>query len=501
MTLKELKNIGRQLTIFLSMFAGCFSSLAGRRLLLAYVKGQLSDVKRKNCEAMALKVNVPVRTLQRFLESIKWDEEKLCDRVQEIIARDHAHPEAIGIIDESGTAKSGHSTATVARQYNGNRGKVENCTVGVHLGYWAPGFKTIMNSRLYLHKEWANDPERRKEGYIPDEVKFQTKPQIALDLIDEALANGIIVAAWTCDELYGRDSKFLDGLQEREQAYVAEIPCDTRVWTITPKVIRKASAKAGQGRRKKIPRVTSKPVACEVRNLIKYSPKFTGQAWQQYRIKDTERGPEVWEIKWLRVCRKTATGLPSKQQTLIVARNVRTEEVKFFLSNQVVGRNGVTLRWLLRVAFGRWSIEASFRTAKQELGMDHFEVRGWRCIHRHYYVTALSYLFCSRLRQSLDKEQTGELTVEQVRRSVNTYLTYHQFPPTLRDEEFNKELSTQHGYQTRRAQAKKSHTKTRIAFYKTLGIDVDKIKSCIIVLDSHKTHDLPSKNAKVALSN
>ena len=287
------------------------------------------------------------------------------------------------------------------------------------------------------------------------------------------------MAAWTFDELYGRDSKFLDGLQEREQAYVAEIPSDTRVWTAKPKVIRKASATAGKRRRRRIPRVTGKPVACEVRNLIKYSAKFTKQSWQRYRIKDTEKGPEVWEIKWLKVWRKTEPGLPSKQQTLIVARSVRTGEVKFFLSNQVAGRDGVTLRWLLRVAFGRWSIEACFRTAKDELGMDHFQVRGWRSIHRHYYVTALSYLFCSRIRQSLDKEQTGELTVEQVRRSVNTYLMYRHLPSPLRDVEFNKELSSQRRYQTRNVQAKKSHTKTRIALYESLGIDVEKIKSCV----------------------
>ena len=167
MTLKELKSIGRELTVFLSMFAGCFSSLAGRRLLRTYVNGQLSDIKRKTCEAIALKFSQPVRTLQRFLESIKWDEEKLRDRTQQVIARDHAHPEAIGTIDESGTAKSGNSTAGVGRQYNGNRGKVENCTVGVHLGYSTPGFQTIADSRLYLPEDWANDPERRKKTTFP----------------------------------------------------------------------------------------------------------------------------------------------------------------------------------------------------------------------------------------------------------------------------------------------------------------------------------------------
>ena len=139
----------------------------------------------------------------------------------------------------------------------------------------------------------------------------------------------------------------------------------------------------------------------------------------------------------------------------------------------------MTLRGLLRVAFKRWTIEACFRVAKEELGMDHFEVRGWRCIHRHYYVTALSYLLCSRIRQSLDQHETKELTVEQVRRSVNAYLAHHDLPPLLRDEAFEKELADQLYYQQRNAQAKKSHTKTRIKLYLQLGIDIDKIKSCI----------------------
>jgi len=134
------------------------------------VQGLLSDVQRKNCEAIALEFDTSPRTLQRFLESIKWDEQQLRDRCQEIVARDHAHPEAIGLIDESGIGKSGRNTAGVARQYNGGhrreavgRGKIENCVVGVHLGYSAPGFQTILDSRFYLPEHWADDKARRKK--------------------------------------------------------------------------------------------------------------------------------------------------------------------------------------------------------------------------------------------------------------------------------------------------------------------------------------------------
>ena len=173
MTLKELKNLGGLLTSFLGLFADCFASLAGRQLLKLYIKGQLSDIQRKNCEAIALKFNRCPRTLQRFLESIKWNEKKVRDRCQQIIARDHAHDEAIGTVDESGTTKSGSCTAAAARQYNGNRGKLDNCTVGVHLGYSTPGFQTLLDSRLYLPEDWANDAARRKKTTFPTTSRFR----------------------------------------------------------------------------------------------------------------------------------------------------------------------------------------------------------------------------------------------------------------------------------------------------------------------------------------
>ena len=207
-------------------------------------------------------------------------------------------------------------------------------------------------------------------------MTFQTKPQIALDLVDHALGNGVRVAWWTFDELYGRDSKFLDALEERDQRFVAEIPSNMRVWTTKPAVI-VDEENAGVGRPKRTPRVAENATPSEVRNLLKHSSKFYLQSWQNYRIKDTHKGPEVWKIKHLTVWRQTSEHLPSKRHTLIVARSVRTGETKFFIANGVVGENGVALRGLLRVAFGRWAIEAEFRISKEELGMDHFEVRGW----------------------------------------------------------------------------------------------------------------------------
>ncbi len=273
-------------------------------------------------------------------------------------------------------------------------------------------------------------------------------------------------------------------MEELNQAFVCEIPCDFHGWLSQPKVIRRQPKRSRKrGPRTKVPRVRKADVSCRVDNLATYSPVFTEQNWQRYRVKDTDRGPEVWEVKWAWFWRKTKDKLPAKQHTLLVCHNVRTGEVKYFLSNRVVGREGVTIRWLLQVAFGRWAIETCFRTAKEELGMDHFEVRGWRCVHRHWYVTQLSYLFCSRLRQTWDDLETidplEKLTIEQVRAVVNVYLRNYDLPQPQRIEKFKAELRRQTYYQKRNAHAIKSHTKTRRELYDELGIDVDQIKSCI----------------------
>ena len=288
--------------------------------------------------------------------------------------------------------------------------------------------------------------------------------------------------AWTADELYGRDGAFLDGLDDRKEAFVIEVPPDAHVWLTKPKVLKKPPRNA-VGRPKKYPRFCKRDrKGSEVRNLAKYSPAFHEQPPQQYCIKETHRGSEVWEIRWKTCWRKTHTSdLVSTQCTLIVARNVLTDETKYFLSNRVAGRDGWSLRKLLRVAFGRWPIEDCFREAKEELGLDHFECRGWRCIHRHLYVTILSQLFCATVRKKLSPSEdvfSGELlTMEQVRRAANVFVGSLGLPPRCRQERYQQESSRQQYYSKRNRQAAKSHHKTRLKRLSQLGIDPKKIKS------------------------
>jgi SRSO17 transposase len=338
MDLAQIDGVGRELGVFLNEFDGCFGRREPREHLRVYVAGQVSDLERKSVEPIALAGGVPPRTLQAFLASAQWDEEHMVDELQRLVARDHAHPKAIGVIDETGNPKKGRHTAGVHRQWCGNTGKVDNCVVGVHLSYVVGDFQCLLDSDLFLPKEWADDPRRRAEVKVPDEVVFRTKPQIALDQVRRALSNGIRVAAWTFDELYGRGHDFQDGLSRLGQNYVAEVPSDFVGWLQAPRILRSPSPqdRRKRGRRRRYPRLARKALpACRVDNLCKYSPVFQKQKWQRFRIKDGEKGPVVWEVKWSRFYRKQGPdGLPGAAHTLIVARNVLDpDEVKSFVSN------------------------------------------------------------------------------------------------------------------------------------------------------------------------
>ena len=202
------------------------------------------------------------------------------------------------------------------------------------------------------------------------------------------------MAAWTFDELYGRDGGFLSGLDALGQTYVAEGPSDFRGWVHPPRVLLRPTAweQKQPGKRRLFPRLAVTAAApSEVRHLATKSGVFRSQTWQPFHIKDTQKGPIVWEVKHTDFYRKHADGLPGPTHTVIIARNALDhDEIKYFVANVAAGLDIEKLAWLLHVAFSRFPIEHCFRQAKNELGLDHFEVRGWRSIHRHMYVTNLN---------------------------------------------------------------------------------------------------------------
>jgi len=408
MNVAEIRQVGEGIHEYLDEFADCFGRCDTRAHLKVYVQGQTSDLQRKSVEPMALRAGMKPRSLQTYLSILSWNEQRMVDRLQQIVVRDHADPWAIGTVDETGCRKKGHDTAGVKRQWCGNSGKIDNCVTSVHIGYAVRGFHCLLDSNLYLPQEWADDPERRKKAHIPEEVVFRTKPQIALDQVRRALGNGIRVAAWTFDEAYGQSYDFLDGLDALGQTYVAEVPCHFHGWVIYPKLLHRATPqqRRGKGRRGKFPRLAkTAATTSEVRDLLRYSPAFRNQEWTPLHIKNGEAGPMVREVKAVHFYMKR-DDLPTRAHWLIVARNPQQpDEVKFFVSNAAPG---APLEWLVYVGYSRWPIEQCFKEDKQELGFAHFEVRGWKSIHRHMYLTQVSHLYLNKMRQELVAQELAE---------------------------------------------------------------------------------------------
>lgn len=401
---------------YLCEFDDCFGRSQTRGHLDTYVQGQLGDLPRKSVEPMADAAGVPARTLQEFLGLSKWDESMMRDRLQRRVARRHAHPQAVGIIDETSFAKKGDQTACVQRQHCGAMGKRENCVVSVHLGYATPGttpapgsgsagipgFHTLLDGELYLPKDtWDADRQRCRQAGIPDDLAFRTKPQIALEQYRRALGNGVRFRWLTFDECYGRNREFLRELDGFGQDYVAEVPVDFHVWTSPPPVLHRAHAREGtMGRPRQYPRlkVQHNPTI-PVAHVDRYSPKMRKQKWTRYLVKEGSQGPMVWEAKHLMVYLKDEDGLPTRPHHLLVVRSVTDPTlVKYFISNAGPETSEETL---LLVAFSRWKIERMFEDSKMELGLDHFEVRQFGSIQRHLILSCVSHLFLAEFHQQL----------------------------------------------------------------------------------------------------
>jgi SRSO17 transposase len=385
----QLRRLGPMLARFLAHFHDCFSRRPTREHLAAYVRGLLSDLPRKSAEPIALDQDVPVRTLQEFLGSHRWDHGHLRDQLQQLVARDHADDQSVGTLDDCGCPKKGDKTPGVKRQYCGATGKVDNCVITVHLGYAAGDFHCLLDSELYLPREWDADRPRCREAGIPEGLTYQPKWQIALELYDRAVANGVRFAWLTFDEGYGGKPGLLEGLRERRQRYVAEVPRTFSGWLRLP-ALTDAGRWAGEPAR-------------AVEALLASDPRLAVQPWVAYRVKDGHKGPMVWEVKHAVLFPRREDGDPGWPLHLVAARYaLDRSEVKYFVSN---APPEAAVETLLLVAFSRWRVERCFEDGKTELGFDHFEGRSYTGLIRHQRLVALAHLFCARVCQQWGGKQ------------------------------------------------------------------------------------------------
>jgi SRSO17 transposase len=397
MDAQQIRELEPKLDRFLGRFADCFARKDTRAHLGVYVRGQLSDLPEKSVEPIALAAGVPPRTLQEFLSQLKWDEERMRDRVQQVVMTEHAGAHAIGIFDETSDPKKGVKTPGVQKQWCGRLGKLENCLVTVHFGYAVDDFHCLIDGELFLPEGWDQDRERCREAGIPDSVVYRSKWRIALELYDRAIEKGLHFDWLTFDEGYGSKPEFLREVSARQQRYVAEVPRTFTGWLKEPRVVTRPYRRGGRGRGRKVPRLASgsRP-ARGVETLLK-DRVLRDQPWQPWRVKDGEKGPMVWECKHTFITVKDEQGLPGQRLHLIIARNVLDpKEIKFFVSNAPLATG---IGALLLVAFSRWRVERCFQDDKSEIGLDQYEGRRYLGLKRHLVLSAVSYLFLAKVRQ------------------------------------------------------------------------------------------------------
>lgn len=404
---KQIRQLKPMLSAFLKRFDDCFPRKDTRAHLQVYVEGQLSNLPQKSVEPIAKAAGMAPRTLQEFLSLLKWQEDRARDRLQTIVATEHASPHAVGVVDETSDAKQGKKTPGVQRQWCNCRGKKDNCIVTVHLGYVADDFHCLLDGELYLPESWATDRARCREAGIPETMGYRPKWQIALELYDRARGNGIVFAWLTFDEGYGGKPGFLRGLRERGQPFVGEVPRSFTGWTVPPRVTNRPFRKHRRGPGRKTPRIVGgSPPARSVEYLLNHAPQLRRQPWKPYRVRDGQQGPMVWEAKHTRFYLADEQGLPDpKPWHLLIARNaLNPKELKYFVGDAPLQTPVGTL---LLVGFSRWPIERCFEDQKSELGLDQYEGRRYPGLKRHLILTAISHLFLSRVRKVQGEKRRG----------------------------------------------------------------------------------------------
>lgn len=400
---RDLEAMAEELMSYHGQFHDLFQRREQREWSAFYLRGQVADLERKTVEPMVLALHGPdpaaVRAGQQFLGEGAWEDAPILARHQRLVAESVGEPDGVVIFDGSGFPKQGTHSVGVAPQYCGALGKIANCQQGVFAAYTSRKGYTFLDHRLYMPEEWfeaAHASLRQRYG-VPPALRFQTEPQLALEMLQGLVERSVVPFQWVvADEHYGMIPAFLDGVAAEGKWYFAEVPASTKVWVGEPKV---ESPGAGpMGRPRKHPRVVAgEPKAAEVRQIAAQLP---AHAWRRYTIKEGSKGPIEADFAFVRVTR-ARRGRPGLAGWLVLRRSLEEQPtVKFFLSNAPVSCARTAL---VRVSGLRWPVETALEEAKGELGMDHYETRMWRGWHHHMTQTFLAHHFLVRMRLTLKK--------------------------------------------------------------------------------------------------
>jgi len=332
------------------------------------------------------------QSLHHFVAKAPWDEAELLSAVRTFVLPkiEKDAPIRAWIIDDTGIPKKGKHSVGVARQYCGQLGKQDNCQVAVTLSAASDLASLPVALRLYLPEPWANDKARRAKAGIPDGIEFQTKPRIALDQVRQAIADGVPKGVALADAGYGNDTAFRNGLTDLGLEYVVGVQGSMTVWAPGTQPL-PARTWSGRGRRTKLLRRTSNVKPVKVSELAKSLPR---RAWKTVRWREGTKGDLVSRFAHLRIRpshRDYWRAEPWPEEWLLIEWPEGEEApAKYWLSTLPAGTPIATL---VDTAKLRWRIERDFQDLKQEIGLDHYEGRGWRGFHHHAALSIAAYGF------------------------------------------------------------------------------------------------------------
>jgi len=360
MNIETVEEWAGELKVLGSRIGQRFERSEPRERAIAYLKGLMSDVQRKNGWQLAEQAGEATPDgMQRLLSTAVWDVDGVRDDLRDYVVETLGSSDGVLVLDESGFLKKGMHSVGVKRQYSGTAGRVENCQIGVFLGYASEKGQALIDRALYLPQEWAADQARRREAKVPVEVTFATKPELGRQMLERAFAAGIPARWVTGDSIYGGDRRLRLWLEEQGRWFVLGIGKDEPLWSSFYQ--QRADERAAA---------------------------LSEEAWCRLSCGAGAKGPRVYDWALLPLPRWGQS--PEVLHALLVRRSVTGGELAYFV---VFAPAGTTLQTLVTVAGMRWTIEDCFEVGKSETGLDEYEVRHWPGWYRHITLSMLALAF------------------------------------------------------------------------------------------------------------
>src|SRR5919199_5813098 len=413
---------------FVMPYQQALETEASQRNVHRYLQGLLSHLPGKNAEDIATFVDVERQVIQDFIGTAPWDHRPLVNVLVGQVAARLGEPDGIIAFDPSSFPKRGMHSVGVKRQWCGHRGKVDNCQVGVFMGYVSRHDHALLDFRLSLPEDWARDEQRRQECHVPPEVRYQTRQAQCLEMLEawgEQVPHGWV----TGDDELGRHTRFRQDLRERGERYVLGVPCTTTLRDLEAPL----PAYAGRGRRPKAP----------WQSVTQWRQGLDAEAWTYLTVRDGEKGPVAIEMVKRRVQTRLERKRTGPEEWLVVTRRPLSDDhpleprasrdatdqdaqhrYHYYLTPTDGGEVAFkepSLGELARVIKAGACIEASFKRGKGEVGMDEYQVRTWHGWHHHMALSLMAVWFLIT-ETHRGQQVTPALTLPQVRYGLSLLL-------------------------------------------------------------------------------